>query len=109
MVIEIEILLEEVRKIIVPSTKKNLELTIIEEVKEKGCCNYNLIEPIEEIITTYLESSSEERLKAIYEETEIGLINNDVHELEIGFLRMVLEEELLGELTEDIFSRAEVK
>ena len=35
MIIDIEILLEEVRKIIVPSTKKNLELTIIEEIKDR--------------------------------------------------------------------------
>ncbi|GEM_PF-4963855 len=108
MIIDIEILLEEVRKIIVPSTKKNLELTIIDEIKDKGCFNYNLIEPIREIITAYLESSSEERLKAIYIETETGLINDDVHEVEIGFLRMTLEEELLSELTDDIFDRAEV-
>lgn len=109
MIIDIEILLEKVRKIIVPSTKKNLELTIIDEIKDKGCFNYSLIEPIRKIIITYLESSSEERLKAIYKETETGLINDDVHEVEVGFLRMVLEEELLSELTEDIYDRAEVE
>jgi len=46
-------------------------------------------------------------LRAIYKETETRLLNDDVQEVEIDFLRMILEEELLGELIENIFDRIE--